>query len=92
MKKVLSFYTQSPLILRIVIGLIIGVSLGLWVPQAEFVTVFGDIFVGALKAIAPVLVFVLVIASLASASMGIGKRFRTVVLFYLSHHLQSPLQ
>ncbi len=83
MKKVLSFYTQSPLILRIVIGLIIGVSLGLWVPQAEFVTVFGDIFVGALKAIAPVLVFVLVIASLASASMGIGKRFRTVVLFYL---------
>lgn len=83
MKKILSYYTKAPLILRIVIGLIIGVSFGLWIPQAEFVTVFGDIFVGALKAVAPVLVFVLVIASLASAGMGIGKRFKTVVIFYL---------
>ncbi len=83
MKKILSYYTKSPLILRIVIGLVIGICLGLWVPQAGFVTVFGDIFVGALKAVAPVLVFVLVIASLASASMGIGKRFKTVVIFYL---------
>lgn len=57
--------------------------LGLWVPQAEFVTVFGDIFVGALKAIAPVLVFVLVIASLASAGQGIGKRFSRVIFFYM---------
>ncbi len=83
MKKILSYYTKAPLILRIVIGLVIGICLGLWVPQAEFVTILGDIFVGALKAVAPVLVFVLVIASLASASMGIGKRFRTVVIFYL---------
>ncbi len=83
MKKVLKFYTDSPLILRIAIGLVIGVCLGLWVPQASFITVFGDIFVGALKAIAPILVFVLVIASLASAGQGIGKRFRTVIIFYL---------
>ncbi len=83
MKKALSLYTKSPLILRIAIGLVIGVVLGIWVPQAGFVTIFGDIFVGALKAIAPVLVFVLVIASLASAGQGIGKRFKTVVIFYL---------
>lgn len=83
MKKVLGFYTKAPLILRIAIGLVIGVCLGLWVPQAEFVTVFGDVFVGALKAIAPILVFVLVIASLASAGKGIGKRFRTVIIFYM---------
>ena len=83
MKNIFEFYTKTPLIARIVIGLIIGICLGLWVPQAEFVTVFGDIFVGALKAVAPVLVFVLVIASLASAGQGIGKRFRTVIFFYI---------
>ncbi len=83
MKKILSFYTKSPLILRIAIGLVIGVCLGLWVPQAEFVSIFGSIFVGALKAIAPILVFVLVIASLASAGKGIGKRFGTVIFYYM---------
>ncbi|MBR3995864.1 MAG: serine/threonine transporter SstT [Clostridia bacterium] len=83
MKKILGTYTKAPLILRIAIGLVIGICLGLWVPQAGFVTIFGDIFVGALKAIAPILVFVLVIASLASAGKGIGKRFRTVIIFYM---------
>lgn len=83
MKKVLGLYTKSPLILRIAIGLVIGICLGLWVPQASFVTIFGEIFVGALKAIAPILVFVLVTASLASAGTGIGKRFGTVIFFYI---------
>lgn len=83
MKKILSFYTGSPLILRIAIGLVIGVCLGLWVPAASFVTVLGDIFVGALKGIAPILVFVLVIASLASAGQGVGKRFSKVIFFYM---------
>ena len=83
MKKIFKAYVNSSLILRILIGLVIGVSLGLLVPKAGFVTVFGDIFVGALKAIAPILVFVLVIASLAKAGAGIGKRFRTVIVFYM---------
>jgi serine/threonine transporter len=83
MKKIGSLYTKSPLILRIAIGLVIGVLLGLFVPSASFVAVFGDVFVGALKAIAPILVFVLVIASLAKAGKGIGKRFGTVIFFYL---------
>lgn len=83
MKKVLNFYVKTPLILRIAIGLVIGISLGVFLPQASFVTIFGDVFVGALKAIAPILVFVLVIASLAKAGAGIGKRFRTVISFYV---------
>ena len=83
MGKIFTLYTKPPLILRILIGLVIGVVLGLFVPQAEFVNVFGNIFVGALKAIAPVLVFVLVIASLASAGEGIGGRFKKVVFFYM---------
>ena len=83
MKKFFGFYTKTPLILRIAIGLVIGICLGLWVPKAGFVTVFGDIFVGALKAIAPILVFVLVVASLASAGKGIGNRFKSVIFFYM---------
>ena len=83
MKKFFGFYTKTPLILRIAIGLVIGICLGLGVPEAGFVTVFGDIFVGALKAIAPILVFVLVVASLASAGKGIGNRFKSVIFFYM---------
>ena len=79
MKKFFGFYTKTPLILRIAIGLVIGICLGLWVPETGFVTVLGDIFVGALKAIAPILVFVLVVASLASAGKGIGNRFKESV-------------
>ena len=83
MKKIFGFYTKTPLILRIAIGLVIGAALGLWIPEASFVSTFGNVFVGALKAIAPILVFALVIASLASAGKGIGKRFSKVVFFYM---------
>ncbi|MBR2460780.1 MAG: serine/threonine transporter SstT [Clostridia bacterium] len=83
MKKALNIYITTPLILRIAIGLVIGVCLGIFLPQASFVSVFGNVFVSALKAIAPILVFVLVIASLTSAGKGIGKRFGTVIFFYL---------
>ena len=83
MKNTLKFYVNSPLILRIAIGLVIGICLGLLAPEATLVGLFGSVFVGALKAIAPILVFVLVVASLANAGTGIGKRFGTVVLFYM---------
>ncbi len=83
MKKVLKFYVDTPLILRIAIGLVIGIALGVFLPKATFVAIFGEVFVGALKAIAPVLVFVLVISSLSKAGQGIGKRFGTVVFFYM---------
>lgn len=83
MKKILKKYTETNLIIRIVIGLIIGAAVGLAFPQWSVFGVLGDVFVGALKAIAPVLVFVLVISSLANAGGGIGKRFRTVIVLYM---------
>ncbi len=83
MKKIADVYTKVPLILKIAIGIVIGAILGIFVPQASFVAIFGDVFVGALKAIAPLLVFVLVIASLASAGKGIGGRFKTVIFLYV---------
>ncbi|MBQ2537605.1 MAG: serine/threonine transporter SstT, partial [Ruminococcus sp.] len=58
-KKILKVYTDSSLILRIVIGIAIGVGLAFLVPQATWISMLGTLFVGALKAIAPVLVAVL---------------------------------
>ena len=83
MKKFVAAYAKVPLILKIAVAIVIGAVLGVYLPQASFVSVFGEVFVGALKAIAPLLVFVLVIASLASAGKGIGSRFKTVIFFYM---------
>lgn len=76
-------WTESSLILKIVIGLIIGVILGIFVPDWKFIGFFGEIFVSALKAIAPILVFVLIASALSKAKSGIGPRFKTVIILYL---------
>lgn len=57
-------WNSMSLILRICIGLVIGAILGLLVPGASWIAILGTLFVGALKAIAPILVFVLVASSL----------------------------
>ena len=71
------------LILRIVCGLALGVILALSLPDNGVVPIFGNLFVGLLKGIAPILVFVLVISALANASGDIGGRFKTVVFLYV---------
>ena len=83
MKKVLSFWTNTSLILRIACGIVIGAVLALTVPQAAFFGILGDIFVGALKAIAPVLVALLVMSSLAKSGKNIGSQFTTVIILYM---------
>ena len=83
MKAIIKIYNESSLILRIVIGMIIGAVLALIVPQATTIGILGKVFVGALRAIAPVLVFVLVLASVSQAGSGIGKQFRNVIFLYL---------
>ena len=83
-KKVFKAYVEVPLILRILVGLIIGALFGLFVAEATFMSIFGDVFVGALKAIAPILVFVLIISALSTAGKGLGSRFRTVIILYMA--------
>ena len=83
MRNILKKWNGLSLILRIVIGLAIGIVLALAVPQFTAISVLGTMFVGALKAIAPVLVFVLVMSSLAQATEGIGKQFRMVIFLYM---------
>lgn len=55
MKNVFECWARLSLVLRIFIGLVIGVVLGLFVPKVAFISVFGKLFVGALKAIAPII-------------------------------------
>lgn len=83
MKKAIEKWSNSSLVLRIFVGLVIGAVLGVAWPQATFVSILGQVFVSALKAIAPVLVAVLVMSAIAKASTGIGPRFRTVVILYM---------
>jgi len=89
--NLLQKWTQSSLVLRILIGLVAGVVLGLTLPGWTWIGILGRIFVSALKAIAPVLVSVLVMASIAKAHGGLGPRFRTVISLYLISTLGAAL-
>lgn len=91
MKGILKKWSESSLVLRICIGMLLGAVLGVVLPAWKWIGIFGSVFVGALKAIAPVLVAVLVAASIASAGGGLGRRFRTVILLYLVSTLGAAL-
>lgn len=90
MPKVFRKYTEVSLIVRIVIGVIIGAILALTIPSGQegvlgvignVISLLGTLFVNALKAVAPILVFFLVISALQSAKT--GKGMKTIVVLYL---------
>ena len=82
-KAIAKKYNEVSLILRIVVGLVIGAVLALAVPGAGWVGELGSLFVGALKGIAPVLVFVIVASALAQGSSKLDRRFGTVIWLYM---------
>lgn len=84
-------WADSSLVLRILVGLVIGTALGLLAPGWTWVGILGSVFVSALKAVAPVLVAILVTASIAKAGGGLGPRFRTVIILYLVSTLSAAL-
>lgn len=83
LKKYINKYNEMSLIVRIFIGLVIGVVLALIVPNAEWIGILGDLFVGALKSLAPILVFVIVASALAQGTSKLDKRFGTVMFLYM---------
>ena len=83
MKKIVDMWNRVSLIAKIVVGIVIGAVLGLLVPGATGIGLIGTMFVRALKAIAPILVFVLVISSIANARKGNGSQFRMVTIMYI---------
>lgn len=83
MRDLYERWTSVNLVIRIVAGLAIGAVLALVLPGIPFLSTLGSMFVGALKAIAPILVMLLVISSLSRPVVGQGRRFRMVLLLYI---------
>ena len=83
MKKIVVRYNRISLVLRILAGLVLGIIFALLIPQASVIGEFGSLFVGALKAIAPVLVFVIVSSALAQGSSRLDRSFGTVIFLYM---------
>ena len=90
MKNLLTKWNSISLVKRIIVGLILGIILGLVVPQFTVIGLLGDLFVGALKAVAPLLVFFLVMASLANAGGG-ASNMGFIVMLYMVGNLASAL-
>ena len=82
MKQIARAWTSVSLIKRILVGLILGAIIGAVGPAGiEAITLLGNLFVGALKGVAPILVFFLVLSALASAQ---GKtNMKTIIILYL---------
>lgn len=89
MKGIFKKWNSINLIARILGGLAVGFVLALAFPKAGWITTFGTVFVDALKAIAPILVFVLVTGSIAQAQGKFGHKFAMVIFLYLLSTLVS---
>ena len=81
MNNFIKRYTDVPLILRIVIGMVIGIALALAAPGISWIGTLGSLFTTALKAIAPILVFFLVIGALCTARS--AGNMKTVICLYI---------
>lgn len=82
MKTIARAWSSISLVKRIIIGLIIGALLGVFAPTGiEIISLLGTLFVSALKGVAPVLVFFLVISALANARA--AGSMKTIVVLYM---------
>lgn len=89
--NIIKAYTRTSLILRILAGVVIGALLAVSLPGYNGMCILGDLFVGALKGIAPVLVAVLVASAIAKSGSGLSSRFNTVITLYLFTTLLAAL-
>ena len=75
---------RGNLVFQIVVGIVLGVVVAMISPSvAEAVSILGSLFVGALKAIAPILVFVLVATAIATKEVGVGTNMKPIIILYL---------
>ncbi|MCM3403040.1 MULTISPECIES: serine/threonine transporter SstT [Cytobacillus] len=83
MKNAISKWNQISLVKRILLGIIAGVALALTIPKAAgWITIFGTLFVGALKAVAPVLVFFLVMHAISKHRSGHKTNMKSIIALY----------
>ncbi|MBG9450492.1 serine/threonine protein kinase [Cytobacillus firmus] len=83
MKNAISKWNQISLVKRILLGIIAGIVLALTIPKAAgWVSIFGTLFVGALKAVAPVLVFFLVMHAISKHRSGQQTNMKSIIALY----------
>lgn len=82
--SIAGFLFGGNLVMRIAVGIVLGVVLAfVWPDAARSAMLLGNLFVGALKAVAPVLVLVLVASALANQVSGSHAKLRPIVILYL---------
>ncbi|QKG77028.1 serine/threonine transporter SstT [Streptococcus canis] len=83
MKKLCDLWVRVSLIKKIGIGVVIGMILGLLVPDFTGLSILGKLFVGGLKAIAPLLVFALVSQAISHQKKGRETNMTLIIVLYL---------
>lgn len=84
MRALFQFINKFSLIQQICVGLLIGTGIAVWSPEnAVKLSLLGTIFVGALKGVAPVLVFFLVIAAVSRHRSGQKTGMKSIIVLYL---------
>lgn len=84
MKKILGKWNKISLVKRIIVGLLIGIILALTIPDiAKPIVILGSLFVGALKAVAPILVFFLVMSAISQHKKGQQTNMKSIICLYL---------
>lgn len=84
MNAFLKKWNEISLVKQIIIGLVIGIVLAISVPDyVSGITIFGDLFVGALKGVAPVLVLFLVMSAIAQHKSGQKTNIKSILFLYL---------
>ncbi len=84
MGNLLSKWNGMSLVKRIIIGLLVGIMLAMMVPEyAKPIGIFGILFVSALKSVAPILVFFLVMSAISQHKSGQKTNMKSIVALYL---------
>jgi serine/threonine transporter len=91
MRRFISVWNRTTLIKRIAIGVVVGLILGLLIPKVTVIGLLGEMFVGGLKAIAPLLVFALVANAISQHREGQQTNIRSIIILYLLGTLAAAL-
>ena len=83
MRNIILKWNQISLVLRILIGIVVGVVLAVTIPDSvAWVSIFGSLFVGALKAVAPILVLILVTNAISNHKSGKKTNMKSILGLY----------
>ncbi|MGF7048061.1 serine/threonine transporter [Paenibacillus sp. DS2015] len=83
MSNLINKWNQVSLVKRILLGMMIGIILALTIPDAaQWVSIFGSLFVGALKAVAPILVLFLVMSAISKHRSGHQTNMKSIIVLY----------